>query len=369
MPVSQVGEATSETIGHVCTVLGARSPKEAGITMMHEHLFVDLSVWFEEPRTPTQAAIAERPVEMSLLGRLRRQPFATTRDNLKLDDYGLAVAEVLEFKRAGGATLVDVTPRGLGRDPEALRRLALETGLNVVMGCGYYVEPAHPPGLAAKDVDEIAQELIAEVAEGVGDSGIRAGIIGEIGTSGIDRRTGEKRGNITSNEMKVLRAAARASLVTGAVVSVHLDPRGQGAFDVIRTCADEGLPPERLILGHLDHVADEAYQRRVADAGSFVQYDNFGREYYWDSAGVYWNNDHWRVKMLAELVRRGHVRQLLVSQDVALKMDLKSYGGYGYAHILVDIVPALRREGLSDADIHTILVENPRRALTLAEGN
>lgn len=351
--------------GVLTTVLGVRNSEDMGITMMHEHVFIDLSVWFEKPETPTQAALAERPVEMSQLGRLRRQPFSTTLDNLRLDSYALAVEEVLEFKRAGGRAIVDVTSKDLGRDPEALSQVARETGIDVVMGCGYYVEPAHPPALASKEADEIAEELVAELTKGVADSQIRAGIIGEIGTSGISRETGEKHGNITLEETKVLRAAARASLATGAAVSVHLDPRGEGAFDVIRICAEEGLPPDRLILGHMDHVPSEEYHKNVADSGVYVQYDNFGREYYWDSAGVYWNNDHWRVKMLTELVRSGYMRQLLVSQDVALKMDLKSYGGYGYGHILVDIVPALLREGLSPADIETILIHNPRQALAL----
>jgi phosphotriesterase-related protein len=163
----------------------------------------------------------------------------------------------------------------------------------------------------------------------------------------------------------VVRAAARASLATGAAVSVHLDPRGQGAFDVLDVCREEGLPADSVILGHLDHVPDVDYHRRVADAGAWVQYDNFGREYYWDSAEVYWNNDDWRVRALAALVDAGHVRQLLVSQDVALKMDLRTYGGYGYDHILRDIVPALRRAGLEQSDIETILIDNPRRALAL----
>jgi phosphotriesterase-related protein len=215
------------------------------------------------------------------------------------------------------------------------------------------------------DADDVATRLIDEIRNGIGDTGVRAGIIGEIGTSGISARTGAKRGNVTSEETKVLRGAARASLATGAVVTVHLDPRGHGAFDVLATCREEGLPTDRLILGHLDHVPDLDYHLRVADSGAWVQYDNFGREYYWDSAEVYWNNDHWRVKAVAALVRAGHARQLLLSQDVALKMDLRAYGGYGYDHILTDIVPALYREGLVADDIQTLLIDNPARALAL----
>jgi phosphotriesterase-related protein len=355
----------SASPGQISTVLGPIDAHDAGITLTHEHLFIDLSVWFEDSATRDGAEFVDQPVQMSLLGRLRREPFSTTKHNLRLDDVELAVTEASMFKGAGGGTVVDVTPHGLGRDPILLQRVARETGLNVVMGCGYYVEPAHPPEVVDMDVDAITDELISEVREGAPDTGVRAGIIGEIGTSGIDRATGTKQGHITKDEAKVLRAAARASLATGAAVTVHLDPRGQGAFDVLDVCQREGLSPDRLILGHLDHVPDLDYHRRAADSGAWVQYDNFGREYYWDSAGVYWNNDEWRVRAVAALVDAGHVRQLLMSQDVALKMDLRTYGGYGYDHVLRDIVPALRRAGVAESDIETILIDNPRRALAL----
>src|SRR5690348_5505719 len=118
----------------ITTVAGPIDAADAGVTLVHEHLFVDLSVWFETPEEPEVAALVDAPVTMSLLGRLRRQPFATTRQNLRLDDPALAAAEAQRFAQAGGRTIVDVTPPALGRDPEALRRLAAETGLNVVMG-------------------------------------------------------------------------------------------------------------------------------------------------------------------------------------------------------------------------------------------
>src|SRR5262245_14521556 len=110
--------------GHIGTVLGLVDAPEAGITLMHEHLFIDLSVWFEEPTSPEEAALIDEPVQLSLLGKLRRSPFSTTRHNLRLDEVELALAEALAFQRAGGRTIVDVTPWGLGRDPLSLQRLA-----------------------------------------------------------------------------------------------------------------------------------------------------------------------------------------------------------------------------------------------------
>jgi phosphotriesterase-related protein len=116
----------------------------------------------------------------------------------------------------------------------------------------------------------------------------------------------------------------------------------------------------------MDHVPELDYQLAMLDRGVYVEFDNFGREYYWDAQNVYWNNDHWRVTTLAELVKRGYRRQLLISQDVALKMDLRTFGGYGYDHILVDIVPALLRNGLTREDIATLMVTNPATVLPCA---
>src|SRR5262249_38340085 len=151
----------------------------------------------------------------------------------RLNDHELAVAETNLFRIAGGGTIVDVTPPDLRRDPTALKRLALDTGLNIVMGCGHYVEPAHPASVAGLTADEIAAELVGELRDGVAETGVRPGIIGEIGTSGVDKKTMDKRGHVTPEEAKVLRGAARAALTTGAAVTVHLDPRGEGAFEVI----------------------------------------------------------------------------------------------------------------------------------------
>jgi phosphotriesterase-related protein len=209
----------------------------------------------------------------------------------------------------------------------------------------------------------LALGLIKEIQEGVGDTGIRPGIIGEIGTSGVEQETGLRTGDVSRQEEKVLRAAARASLQTGLAVSVHLDPRGQGGFRVLGILTEEGMSADRIILGHMDHVPDLDYQLAMLDRGVYVEFDNFGREYYWDAQNVYWNNDHWRVTTLAELVKRGYLRQLLISQDVALKMDLRAYGGYGYDHILVDIVPALLRNGLTRDDIAMLMVTNPAKVL------
>jgi phosphotriesterase-related protein len=349
--------------GQVMTVRGAVSSDEIGTTLMHEHLFADLTVWFAG-REEYQADF-ERPVDMSMLGQLRRDAFSVTRDNLRLTSATVAAVEAERFLSAGGNTILDLSPPGIGRNPDGLRSLAEDKDFNVVMGCGYYVEAAHPPEVRTMTIDDIAQSLIAEITGGVGSTGIRPGIIGEVGTSGVDSATGQKIGHVTEQEERVLRGCARAALETGVAVSVHLDPRGEGGDQVLDILESETLNPSRVVLGHLDHVPNLDYHRRLADRGAYLQYDSFGREYYWEAADVYWGNDAWRIASLATLIGEGYTDQLLVSQDVCFKMDLRTYGGYGYDHILVDVIPALRRAGVSQSSLESLMTMNPRDVLTL----
>ena len=114
-------------------------------------------------------------------------PYAV-KDNLVLDDICLAEEELKRFKRAGGNTIVDATLSGIGRDPEALGSISHGTGLNIVMGCGYYTADNHPPTLATKSAADIRDEMIDDLREGVEGTRIRAGVIGEIGTSAESAR-------------------------------------------------------------------------------------------------------------------------------------------------------------------------------------
>jgi phosphotriesterase-related protein len=349
----------------VVTVLGPIAPEELGPTMMHEHLLVNLDRWFAPVDDPELERYRDTPVGPELIELLHRWPFSLTPDNGRLDDEDLAAAEAATLRVAGGSALVDCTMEGIGRDPVAVARLSQATGLHVVQGTGYYIELAHPPHVASASVDELAAAFVAELTEGIGETDVRAGIIGEIGTSGIDAASRDKRGDVTPAEEKVLRAAGAASVETGAAVTVHLDPRGQGADQVVDVLAAEGVPPERMIMGHMDAHPDLDYHLRIADRGVFVEYDHFGREYYAPhmGEGKRYTQDWRRIELLVELVERGHAAQLLVSQDVCAKIDLHRHGGNGYDHFLVRIVPRLRAAGLDDVTLHEILVENPRRAL------
>src|SRR5205814_8149078 len=137
--------------------------------------------------------------------------FNANLDTLRLPAEQVAADEILLFKHAGGRTVVDPTPKTLARDPLALARIARATGLNVVMGAGYYVHASHPPDMERRTVDDLAREMIADVTIGVGETGVHAGLLGEIGTTSP----------WTENEKKVLRAAIVAQRATGAPPMIH----------------------------------------------------------------------------------------------------------------------------------------------------
>src|SRR5579864_5932400 len=197
--------------GLVRTVLGPIPVEAIGVTLMHEHILLDASSWWKRPCCGSEIAIAERPLDISMIGDLRMNPFLN-RDNCGLLDVKAAIEELNHFVEYGGKTVVDPTNLGIGRDPRALQRIARRTGLNIVMGAGFYLEPSHPDYVRRMSVDQIAR-LIARHCGAVADDMpiVSAGIIGEIGISK----------DFTAEEEKVLRAAARASSMSGVPLSIH----------------------------------------------------------------------------------------------------------------------------------------------------
>src|ERR1700687_1145908 len=202
--------ATRALAGQAQTVLGPIAGNAMGITLPHEHLLIDFEVMFREPATGAARGLSRQPVTLANLGWVRHH-FSSNLDNLQLLDETVARDEALLFKHAGGQTFVDPPTRGLARDPLALARVARATGLNIIMGSGYYVAAAHPRGMDARTVDDIARELVTDLTVGVDGTGVRAGFIGEIGTTWP----------WTDNEKKVVRAAVAAQRETGAALMIH----------------------------------------------------------------------------------------------------------------------------------------------------
>ena len=215
--------------GKAQTVLGPVDGDTMGITLPHEHLLIDFKVMFKEPEAAADKGRALAPVTMANLGWVR-QNFSSSLDNLRLLDEDVARDEALLFKQAGGQTMVDPTNGGLARDPAALARIARATGLHIVMGAGYYVQAAHPPALSTRSVDDIAREIVADLTVGVGDTGVRAGLIGEIGCTWP----------WTDDEKKVVRAAVAAQRETGAPLMIHPGRNPRAPIQILEVVGKEG---------------------------------------------------------------------------------------------------------------------------------
>jgi len=341
--------------GKVMTVQGLIDPEELGITLVHEHLVVDGTDWWQEPVEPSKKKIAFSPVDIIYLGALRCDP-TLSRDNNLLTDIDLAIDELKQFQRLGGTSLVDQTNIGIGRDPVALLQISRETAVHIVMGCGYYVEKSHPPDIAAKSIDQITEEIEKDIIKGVDDTGVHAGIIGEIGTSFP----------ITPNEEKVLRASARAHLKTGVPMSIHLWEFEKGAIKVLDILEEERVELSHVMICHLNPgIPDDLdYHKEIAKRGAYLEFE-FGHGFYFKRYHKCEPSDREYALAVSRLIEAGYLDHLLISQDVCYKINLTRYGGYGYAHILRNIKPMFKDLDLTEERINTILVTNPKRILTI----
>ena len=364
----------SDDAGQVVTVDGLLDPAELGVTLPHEHLFADWrEAKYDEPETAVERRLAEQPVSLENLWWVKKHYFSNL-DNLRLDSVEEAVAELERYVRAGGDSFVDVTPKNVGGDPRAVRGVARRTGVNVVHGTAYYTRNAHPPGLEERSVEDIEAEFVSDVREGIDDTGVRAGIVGEIGLSGT----------IHDTEETVLRGAARAAARTGAALTIHPpgavpeshdrgeSPASRWGQRVLDVAEEEGLAPERVVVGHMDMsywYESLDHQRALAERGAYVEYDIFGQKSYLYKPQYRdaWPSDVQRAERVAELIEDGYGDRLLLSGDVFLKCHRTAYGGFGHAHVLENVVPILRGLGVDEGAIDRILVENPRRVLTFAE--
>ena len=202
-------------------------------------------------------------------GRVQMDPFAF-RDAMRQQDLGAAEAELRAFGSVGGSTVVDLGNGGFGRDPVGLAVLARLTGLNVVMGCGEYVEFGHSPYVRHVSAEVIRDVIVAELTDGAARTGVRAGVIGEIGTGNPP----------TPDELKVVRAAALAHRETGAPVNLHraVFPDPLAGLVAVDAALNAGVDPGKLIVSHCDERPEPEFALEVARRGAFVELDTFGME-------------------------------------------------------------------------------------------
>lgn len=339
-------------IGKVITVRGTVSPEELGITLPHEHILLDQSLYV--PAAHPSEYSFDAPLGPETIPLVKRDPYAL-RDNMVMQEVALAAKELGYFAERGGKSVVDTTNIGWGRNPEGLKKISEATGLHIVASTGFYVEPAHPSFVKEVLIEELTSRMVKELTEGIDGTEVRAGMIGEIGTSA----------ELTEQEEKVLRAAARAQVQTGAPMNVHLATmKGREGPKVLDILEQEGVDLSRVVLSHLDFVLDDfEHQKSLASRGVFLEFDSFGMDFSVDSKDFTPPCDIDKVKGLKRLIDDGFAGQLLISQDICFKISLKCFGGNGYAHILENIVPLMKSQGIEDETIRKIMVENPARFL------
>ena len=347
----------NDLTGLIQTVLGPVTPDSLGPTMTHEHLLIDFLCMFDTPPEATERARAYEPITLRNLGWVRYN-WLSNRDNLMLLDEETAIEEALLYKRVGGGTIVDTTTIGIGRDPLALSRIARATGLNIVMGAGYYVDAAQPEGMNELTESDVAEQIVAEITSGVGHTGVKAGIIGEIGCTWP----------LAPNERKVLRAAARAQRETGAAILIHPGRDQTAPREILDALAEAGADLERTIMGHLDRtVSDVDVLLDLARSGCYLEYDLFGNESsFYPLSDLAMPSDAQRLDFIQRLIAEGYRDRVVIAHDICTKHRLVRYGGHGYGHILENIVPRMRRRGFTDEDVHAITVGNPARVLAFA---
>lgn len=335
----------------VATVTGPVGSDELGLALTHEHLCNDARKALVEPEEPGLAFLRDATVSPELGWLLRERPYGCL-DNCALDDAEAVLADLAVFGAAGGDTVVEVTPPGLGRDPLALRELAERSRVRVVMGSGWYLQPYHPPHLAGADETALASELVTELTSGAAGTGIAPGVIGEIGVSP----------DFTPDEHKALRAAARAQRETGVPLYVHLPGWQRRAHQVLDVVLSEyGVPPGAVVLCHMDPSGhDVDYQLSVAGRGVWLGFDMIGMPFRFPGEGQSPAPGD-TARAVAGLVERGHGGQLLLSHDMFLKAMLTRYGGNGLCYVPALFLGRLVERGVDPDTAAGLLRANPAR--------
>ena len=281
-----------------------------GYTWVHEHLHIDLSGF---------------------------------KNNLdcRLDQYDLICQEMKDLRALGVSNIIEMTNRYMGRNPQFMIDLMRDTGINVMACTGYYQDAFFPEHVAAHSVEQLAQEMVDEIVIGIDGTELKAGIIAEIGSS---------EGVITPLEEKVFIAAARAHIETGRPISTHTSFSTMGVEQLVLLQA-HGVDLSRVTVGHCDLKDNLDNILRMIELGAYVQFDTIGKNNYYP--------DEKRIAMLHAIRDRGLLSHVMLSMDITRRSHLKANGGNGYDYLLTTFIPQLRQSGFSQADVDTMLRDNP----------
>jgi len=345
--------------GQTMTVKGAVNPNDLGFTLMHEHIFSDYERLANLNYDPTaNSSMRGKDLTLANLNFAREGKFPVG----FMDEEDVAITELNEYRAWGGNTIVDVTPIGLMRDTVTLRKISYITGVNIIMGAAYFAR-VFPGNIESLSLEELTENIVQDITIGIDESGIRAGIIGEVGIEGNP---------LNSNEIKIIKAAAIASRLTGAPISLHRGGVNREKIEVLKIISDSGADLSRVVLGHI--ARDLPLLKELLNQGIYIEFDflgNLGVPLAWkpgqEKVPPFIPADSGMVaKTILELLDEGYEDRILLSHDVGGKLRLKQYGGTGYSFILEKFIPHLKAGGVQDEQIHKIFIENPKKVLTFA---
>ena len=281
-----------------------------GYTLMHEHMSINLSP-----------------------------------GDLGTESFDLLCSDLMDAYRYGVRNIVDMTNQSMGRAPEYAGRLTKETGINIILSTGHYLEDFIDPGIMDQTPEEIAEEAIHDLTVGIGDSQIKAGIIGEIAWSYPGPR---------EKELRSWEGMCIAARRTGAVVSTH-PSHGELQVPQAEFLISHGIAPEKIVIGHIEFYMSNDSLKKLLNMGIYIGLDMIGKKSGW--------GDEYRADTIRKIKDWGLLDRVLLSMDICRREDLKSAGGYGYAYLFESFIPMLEKRGITRQDIELMLRKNPAKLL------
>lgn len=281
-----------------------------GYTLMHEHMSINLSP-----------------------------------GDLGTESFDLLCSDLMDAYRYGVRNIVDLTNQSMGRAPEYSERLTKETGINIILSTGHYLEDFIDPGIMDQTPEEIAEEAIRDLTVGIGDSQIKAGVIGEIAWSYPGPR---------EKEIRSWEGMCIAARRTGAVVSTH-PSHGELQVPQAEFLISHGIAPEKIVIGHIEFYMSNDSLKKLLNMGIYIGLDMIGKKSGW--------GDEYRADTIRKIKDWGLLDRVLLSMDICRREDLKSAGGYGYAYLFESFIPMLEKRGITRQDIELMLKKNPEKLL------
>lgn len=283
-----------------------------GLTLIHEHTTIDLS-------------------------RIKGD------DDTNLNCFEETIAEFKELYDFGVRNIIDVTAAGMGRNIQYVKEVAQQSEINIVNATGFYKEPFLPDFVYDFTIEQLAEYMVNEITVGIENTDIKAGVIGEIGTS---------KDVFEETEKKVFEAAVLAHKQTDAIISTHTS-LGTMALEQAQFFIERNVDPKKVIIGHQDLCEDLDQIKKLIDLGFNVAFDTIGKNNYFP--------DTERVKFLVDLQAEGKLESISLSLDITRKTNMKYLGGIGYTYLFTDFIPMLKEAGITDESLDLMLNKNAQR--------